>query len=169
MKKDSESISGDGHSSTSTEICPGKGGLLKSGAAGSELAAADAQKEAGAQCGRCERKGGRTDVRQKKAVQEAEETVTGTISHSCRWRRHGNGKIVSYWQYRRNSVSTEDDIICHSGCDEYGSAAIWKKSGLLGTSAHLHNYIDYAAVVCDNKGSLQFHVTPIGGIVDIVL
>ena len=56
----------------------------------------------------------------------------------------------------------EDDIICHSGCDDMADVARYylEESGQLGElPAHLQNYIDYAAYGRDMELDGTFVIT----------
>ena len=64
--------------------------------------------------------------------------------------------------YKRQLCEHEDDIICHSGCDDMADVARYylEESGQLGElSAHLQNYIDYAAYGRDMELDGTFVIT----------
>ena len=71
-------------------------------------------------------------------------------------------ELQSYFGSIEELCEHEDDIICHSGCDDMADVArcYLEESGQLGElPAHLQNYIDYAAYGRDMELEGTFVVT----------
>ena len=71
-------------------------------------------------------------------------------------------ELQSYFGSIEELCEHEDDIICHSGCDDMADVARYylEESGQLGElPAHLQNYIDYAAYGRDMELEGTFVVT----------
>ena len=71
-------------------------------------------------------------------------------------------ELQSYFGSIEELCEHEDDIICHSGCDDMADVAHYylEESGQLGElPAHLQNYIDYAAYGRDMELEGTFIVT----------
>ncbi len=71
-------------------------------------------------------------------------------------------ELQSYFGSIEELCEHEDDIICHSGCDDMADVArcYLEESGQLGElPAHLQNYIDYAAYGRDMELEGTFIVT----------
>ena len=71
-------------------------------------------------------------------------------------------ELQSYFGSIEELCEHEDDIICHSGCDDMADVARYylEESGQLGElPAHLQNYIDYAAYGRDMELDGTFIVT----------
>ena len=71
-------------------------------------------------------------------------------------------ELQSYFGSIEELCEHEDDIICHSGCDDMADVArcYLEESGQLGElPAHLQNYIDYAAYGRDMELDGTFIVT----------
>ena len=71
-------------------------------------------------------------------------------------------ELQSYFGSIEELCEHEDDIICHSGCDDMADVARYylEESGQLGElPAHLQNYIDYAAYGRDMELDGTFVIT----------
>ena len=71
-------------------------------------------------------------------------------------------ELQSYFGSIEELCEHEDDIICHSGCDDMADVARYylEETGQLGElPAHLQNYIDYAAYGRDMELEGPFVVT----------
>ncbi len=76
--------------------------------------------------------------------------------------QEGLSELQSYFGSIEELCEHEDDIICHSGCDDMADVARYylEESGQLGElPAHLQNYIDYAAYGRDMELEGTFVIT----------
>ena len=92
-------------------------------------------------------------------VIQLQQMVKGIAAH-IRFNMHAHDMTDA--GHTEELCEHEDDIICHSGCDDMADVARYylEESGQLGElPAHLQNYIDYAAYGRDMELDGTFIVT----------